>query len=117
MIRTLVMIALLIVPHSVYGQPKGREKEWTEALEGAKKEGKLVVATSPDPVMREIAAKFKARYGITVEHLAGSSSQLADRLGTERRAGINSVMFFSAVSRRWPIFFTRTRCSIRSSRH
>src|SRR6266446_10068078 len=94
MIRTLVMIALLIVPHSVYGQPKGWEKEWTDALEGAKKEGKLVVATSPDPVMREIAAKFKARYGITVEHLAGSSTQLAARLETERQAGINSVDVF-----------------------
>jgi iron(III) transport system substrate-binding protein len=94
MIRTLVMIALLILPHLVYGQPKGWEKEWTDALEGAKKEGKVVVATSPDPVMREIAAKFKARYGITVEHLAGSSSQLADRLGTERRAGINTVDVF-----------------------
>ncbi len=55
MIQTLVMIALLILPLSVYGQPKGWEKEWTDALEGAKKEGKLVVATSPDPVMREIA--------------------------------------------------------------
>ena len=44
--------------------------------------------------MREIAAKFKARYGITVEHLAGSSSQLAARLSTERQAGINSVDVF-----------------------
>jgi len=44
MIRTLVMIALLILPHSVYGQAKGWEKEWTDALEGAKKEGKVVVA-------------------------------------------------------------------------
>src|SRR5882672_4566428 len=94
MIHALVVVALLILPPSVYAQPKGWEKEWTDALEGAKKEGKLVVATSPDPVMREIAAKFKARYGITVEHLAGSSSQLADRLGTERRAEINSVDVF-----------------------
>jgi hypothetical protein len=94
MIRELVMIALLILPHSVYGQPKGWEKEWNDTVEGAKKEGKLVVATSPDPVMREIAAKFKARYGITVEHLAGPSSKLADRLGTERSAGINTVDVF-----------------------
>ena len=94
MIRKLPMIALLIVPYPVYGQSKAWEKEWTETLEGAKKEGKLVVATSPDPVMREIAAKFKARYGITVEHLAGPSGKLAERLDTERRAGINSVDVF-----------------------
>ena len=95
MIRKLAMIALpIVLPYSVYGQSKSWEKEWTETLEGAKKEGKLVVATSPDPVMREIAAKFKARYGITVEHLAGPSGKLAERLDTERRAGINSVDVF-----------------------
>jgi len=94
MIHKLVIIALLIFPHAAYGQAKGWEKEWSDALEGAKKEGKLVVATSPDPVMREIAAKFKARYGITLEHLAGSSTKLADRLGIERRSGINTVDVF-----------------------
>jgi iron(III) transport system substrate-binding protein len=94
MIRVFMMIALLFVASSVHGQSKGWEKEWTETLEGAKKEGKLVVATSPDPVMREIAAKFKARYGITVEHLAGSSGKLASRLETERRVGINTVDVF-----------------------
>jgi iron(III) transport system substrate-binding protein len=94
MVRMLAMIALVILPHLVFGQARAWEKEWAEALEGAKKEGKLVVATSPDPVMREIAAKFKARYGITLEHMAGSSGQLASRLGTERRAGINTVDVF-----------------------
>ena len=96
MIYRLLVIVLLILPQGVYGQTKGWEKEWNDALEGAKKDGRVVVATSPDPAMREIAAKFKARYGIAVEHLAGSSSQLAARLGTERRAGINSVDVFLA---------------------
>jgi iron(III) transport system substrate-binding protein len=73
---------------------KDGKKNGTRLWAGAKKEGKVVVATSPDPVMREIAAKFKARFGITLEHLAGSSSQLAARLETERQAGINSVDVF-----------------------
>jgi iron(III) transport system substrate-binding protein len=94
MIYKLLVIVLWLLPQAVHGQTKGWEKEWNDTLEGAKKEGKVVVATSPDPVMREIAAKFKARYGLAVEHLAGSSSQLAGRLGTERRAGINSVDVF-----------------------
>src|SRR5258705_12567167 len=106
MIHALVVVALLILPPSVYAQPKGWEKEWTDALEGAKKEGKLVVATSPDPVMREIAAKFKARYGITVEHLAGSSSKLADRLGTERRGGVSTgEVFFGGIKKMGKNFF------------
>lgn len=94
MIHLVLLMAFVFVTSSVYGQSNGWEKEWTETLEGAKKEGKLVVATSPDPVMREISAKFKARYGITVEHLAGSSSRLASRLETERGVGINTVDVF-----------------------
>jgi len=90
----IAALFLLILTAPTYAQHKGWEKEWGEALEGARKDGKVVVATSADPVMREIAAKFKARYGITVEHLAGSSSQLAARLSTERQAGINSVDVF-----------------------
>jgi iron(III) transport system substrate-binding protein len=93
-IRNLIMVVLLIMTGSAYGQSKSWEKEWNDTLEGAKKEGKLVVATSADPVMREIAAKFKARYGIALEHLAGPSGKLADRLETERRAGIHSVDVF-----------------------
>lgn len=94
MLIALLTVTICFFPSSLYGQPKGWEKEWNDALEGGKKEGKLVVATSADPVMREIAAKFKARFGITVEHLAGPSSKLADRLGTERRAGISTVDVF-----------------------
>ena len=91
-LAVLLLLALWLTP--AHAQPKGWEKEWNEATAGAKKEGKVVIATSPDPVMREIAAKFKARFGITLEHLAGSSSQLASRLETERPAGINSVDVF-----------------------
>jgi iron(III) transport system substrate-binding protein len=87
-------ISLFLGSIEVHAQQKGWEKEWNEAMVGAKKDGKVVVATSPDPVMREIAAKFKARFGITLEHLAGSSTQLAARLETERQAGIHSVDVF-----------------------
>src|SRR5499425_3397582 len=86
-----VMILLLMAFGVAHAQQKGWGKEWNDATVGARKEGRVVVATSPDPVMREIAAKFKARFGITLEHLAGSSSQLAARLESERQAGINSV--------------------------
>jgi iron(III) transport system substrate-binding protein len=90
----IIMIFLVLLVGPVYGQQKGWEKEWNEAIAGAKKEGKVVVATSPDPVMREVAGKFKARFGVTLEHLAGSSTQLAARLETERQAGISSVDAF-----------------------
>lgn len=94
--RKAFLLLLMTVPGIVRAQQKGWEKDWNDALEGAKKEGKIVVATSPDPVMREIAAKFKARFGLTLEHLAGGSGKLADRLRTERQAGIHSVDVFLA---------------------
>ena len=86
----IVIMFLVLLLDPVYAQ----QKEWNDSMAGAKKEGKVVVATSPDPVMRDIAAKFKARFGITLEHLAGSSSQLAARLESERQAAINSVDVF-----------------------
>ena len=73
---------------------EGWEKQWNQMLEAAQREGKVVVATSPDEVMREISAKFKARFGITVEHLAGRSSETIERVRRERAAGISTVDIF-----------------------
>ena len=91
MMKFLLLLWICLAITSAHAQQKGWEKESNEALEGGKKEGKVVVATSPDPAMREIAARFKARFGITVEHLAARSTQLSGRLTTERQAGIYSV--------------------------
>jgi iron(III) transport system substrate-binding protein len=76
-------------------QQKDWEKDWSQTLAAAKKEGSVVVVGSPDPVMRgEIIPKFQARYGIPVEFLAGRSSEVAARLRTERAAGIYAVDVF-----------------------
>lgn len=73
------------------------DQQWQEVVNAAKKEGKVVVAGSPDPVMRsEIIPKFTARYGIPIEFIAGRSSQIVARVGTERSAGIYSVDVFLA---------------------
>src|SRR5437764_14065258 len=73
-------------------QTKGRDKEWQDILNAAKKEGKVVVAGSPDPVMRnEVIPKFTARYGIPIEFIAGRSSQIVSRVQTERSARIFNV--------------------------
>ena len=68
------------------------QKTWDTTLAAAKKEGKVVIIGSPDPVMRkEIIPKFTERFGIPVEFIAGSSSQLAGRVRTERASGIFAV--------------------------
>src|SRR5437867_11615402 len=73
-------------------QTKGSNKEWQEILNAAKKEGKVIVAGSPYPVMRnEVIPKFTARYGIPIEFIAGRSSQTVARVQTERAAGIYNI--------------------------
>ena len=89
--RLLSLLCLLVCSSAALAQDKG----WEQTLAAAKKEGSVVVVGSPDPVMRsDIIPKFTARYGISVEFLAGRSSEIAQRLRTERGAGIYSVDVF-----------------------
>lgn len=80
-----------------WAQTKAGDKEWAAVIEAAKKEGKVVVAGSPDPVMRnEVIPKFTARFGVAVEFIAGRSSQIVSRVETERAAGIYSIDLYLA---------------------
>jgi ABC-type molybdate transport system substrate-binding protein len=90
-----IVVSFLLFAASAAAQQK--EKDWNDILIAAKKEGKVVVAGSPDPVMRnEIIPKFTARTGVAVEFIAGRSSQIVSRVETERSAGIYSVDVFLA---------------------
>ena len=95
--RVWTMLLLLGWCAPAFAQTQGGDKQWQEILNAAKKEGKVVVAGSPDPVMRnEIIPKFTSRFGIAIEFIAGRSSQIASRVETERSAGIHSVDIFLA---------------------
>jgi iron(III) transport system substrate-binding protein len=73
-------------------QDKGWEQKWDQSVSAAKKEGKVVFAAAPDPLMRKhIPERFTARFGIKVEYLAGRSNEMTSRLRLERHAGIYSV--------------------------
>jgi len=94
-IVTLFFILVWAIP--ALAQTRASDKEWNALVEGAKKEGKVVVAGSPDPVMRnQIIPKFKERYGIGIEFLAGRSSEISARVRTERGSGIYSVDVYLA---------------------
>ena len=93
MIRAMFIV--LLVATTGFAQPKGWEKEWNETLTAAKKEGRVAIAGSPDPVMRnEIIPKFTARFGIQIEFIAGRAVQYISKVKTERSAGIYSVDIF-----------------------
>lgn len=83
----LLLISGLAFP--IQAQEKNWEKQWNQILAEAKKEGKVVVMGSADPVVRkELPAAFKARYGITMEYLGGRGGDNFARLRMERRAGV-----------------------------
>jgi iron(III) transport system substrate-binding protein len=61
---------------------------WTQLVDAAVKEGKVVVSGPPtDDARKNIPEAFKQRFGIDVEYLGGNSSQLASRIQSERAAG------------------------------
>ncbi len=88
----LALLLSMIFAGSAAAQTADWRKTWDETLAGAKKEGKVVIIGSPDPVMRgQINPKFTERYGIKVEYIAGSSSRLIERVRTERASGLYST--------------------------
>lgn len=96
--KLLAAVALAcLLPGETLAQGNNWQKTWDETLVAARKEGKVVVIGSPDPVMRkEIIPAFMARYpGITVDYIAtGSTAQAIGRVRTERAAGVYSVDVF-----------------------
>lgn len=85
----LAMLALLSLVVPTWAEDKGWEKQWSEIVAAATKEGKVVVMGSADPVLRkELPAKFRAKFGITLEYLGGRGGDNFARVMMERRAGV-----------------------------
>jgi iron(III) transport system substrate-binding protein len=94
--RVALLAAVLLAP-TAWAQTADPQKKWDEAVAAGKREGKVVIVGSPDPVMRnKIIPAFTARYGIHVEYLAGSSGTLASRIKVERSSGLYSVDVYMA---------------------
>jgi iron(III) transport system substrate-binding protein len=95
--RVIMLMSVLVGFSTAWAQTKASDKEWAAVMDAAKKEGKVVVAGSPDPVMRnDVIPKFTARFGIPVEFIAGRSSQIVSRVETERASGIYSIDVYLA---------------------
>jgi iron(III) transport system substrate-binding protein len=91
-----LLISLAFAPAAL-AQSSDWQKQWDETLAAAKKEGKVVVVGSPDPVMRnEIIPKFTQKFGIQVDFLAGRSSQTLGRIRMERASGLHLVDVYMA---------------------
>ncbi len=97
-IAICLLVVMFITP-LVWGQDKGWQKQWADWQAGAKKEGRVVVAGSPDPEVRKgLLEGFRAKFGLPLEYLSGRSD-LAEKLKAERQAGLSTVdAFFSGTT-------------------
>jgi iron(III) transport system substrate-binding protein len=91
--RIIGFLAGMLIASSAMAQTADWKKTWDDTLAAAKKEGKVVVVGSPDPVMRsDVIPAFEKRFpGIKVDYLAGRSADIVERVKLERGSGIYSV--------------------------
>src|SRR5689334_13756267 len=70
----------------------GWQAQWDSWIAGARKEGKLVLASGPSPDARvQVPAAFKKAFGVEIEYLGGSTSDLSNRLRSEQAANQYTV--------------------------
>lgn len=66
--------------------------EWDKTVEAAKKEGSILIYSNPGVnVIRPVAQAFEQRYGIKADWIVGRGDELAQRIQTEKTAGIRAV--------------------------
>jgi iron(III) transport system substrate-binding protein len=95
--RVSALLTALLLSQAAWGQASDSQRKWDDVVDAAKREGKVVVVGSPDPVMRKVVIpSFTAKYGIDVSYIAGGSGDLAGKIRTERMSGIYSVDVYMA---------------------
>lgn len=81
-----------VVSQKALTEKQGWEAKWDKHLQEAKKEGLVMVYTSQGPDMREGLRKtFTDKYSIKLEFVAGSTSEIVNKIRTERRFGLYLV--------------------------
>src|SRR5262249_8530524 len=107
-----IVAALMIMGlgFSSWAQEKERPKDWNQILAAARKEGRVVVTSSPDATFRnEIMPKFMAGLGFRSNFWRAGRVRL--RHGLRPNAQPESIpwMSFCSVRTAQPRFFTRRR--------
>jgi ABC-type Fe3+ transport system substrate-binding protein len=94
-IAPAVIAALSIVASPRPVRSADWRSEWESALQGARKEGKLVVAIPPSPELRkQLEPLLKQRFGIDAELVVSRGADSANRIVSEYRAGLR---YFDAL--------------------
>ncbi|HET7681165.1 MAG TPA: extracellular solute-binding protein [Xanthobacteraceae bacterium] len=84
------LLFALLAPSLAHAQPVADwQKKWDETLKAARAEGKVVVTGPPDAQVRKLLPEaFKKRYGIAMEYQSARGSDSANKMRSERAAGI-----------------------------
>ena len=86
----VALLVALLVPSVAHAQSvPDWQKKWDETLKAARQEGKVVVTGPPDAQVRKLLPEaFKKRYGIAMEYQSARGSDSANKMRSERAAGI-----------------------------
>lgn len=77
------------------GGPQGWQERWDTILAAAQKEGKVVAYGDMGVEARDaVAAKFREKYGIILDLVAGRSNEVTQKYITETRAGLYIADYF-----------------------
>ncbi len=96
----VVVLLLVFLTMPAWAEDKDWQKEWNQILQGAKKEGRVVVTGAANPELRQkLPAAFKKRFGIPVEYISARTSRLSAKLRIERRVKHYTIdVFFSGMT-------------------
>ncbi len=98
-IMALIVLIMIDCPDSM-AAPKATpektreswESEWNKTVEAAKQEGKVVLYSTPSgDVIRDLAGAFEKKFGIKVDWINGRGEELAERMQTEKVAGMKGA--------------------------
>jgi ABC-type Fe3+ transport system substrate-binding protein len=90
--QALALLALLL--SSIFVSPAARaqapwQTEWTQRLEAAKKDGKVVLSIPPSTELRNaLETSVKKRFGFEIEVVPGAAAKIIRRISDEYQAGV-----------------------------
>ena len=91
-LAALIVLCKPVAAPAAQKAKAGWEAEWNKTVEAAKKEGKVLIYSTPGgDIIRTIASAFEKKYGIKVDWVNGRGEQLTQRMQQEKVAGIKAV--------------------------
>lgn len=87
--RPVTVAAALLWSTALFGAEAKRPGDWTEVVQAAKKEGKIVIAVPPATELRkQLQAVLKRELNLDAELIPNPGPKNASRIAAEKKAGV-----------------------------